>query len=82
MKYAAFMVLEKGQFRELSYFELKDTISEGKPYYVVKVDCASIKEYEQIRFLDNATITLKDEISGVFRTSEEELCARVAYSEF
>ena len=32
MKYVAFMALEKGQFRELSHFELKSTISEGKTY--------------------------------------------------
>lgn len=81
MKYVAFMSLDKSQFRELRYSELINTIKDHKPYYIVEVDCPLLQEYEEIHFLDGATITLKAEIIGVSRTDEGKLCARVSYRE-
>ena len=80
MKYAAFMTLEHGRFKELSYFELKDAINDGKTYYVVKVDCPSIREYEEIHVVGESTITLVTKIIGVVRDGDK-LCAKVLYTE-
>lgn len=79
MKYVAFMSLDKSQFRELRYSELIDSVVKHQPYYVVEVDCPSIKEFEPIRVADNATITLQAEILGINRTDDGHLCARVRY---